>query len=250
MSLIINKIRGIKKWSLAKKIFASFSAFIILFTLNAGVFWMHRIFKRYSDIAALENLDISGVNKLMIVAHSDDETIWGGEHLMKGGYLVVCFTGGSNKIRKEEFNKAVKKLNETNIPFILDFPDKTFGKRDNWIGIKNNVINTVDYLLEMKNWDLIVTHNKDGEYGHIQHKTISNIVSSEYKKLVNNSTLYYFGKYHSKKKMPEFENRMIPMDDNSYKSKVEILKSFLSQKRVIDKLFHMMKYENWIKYDG
>ena len=29
---------------------------------------------------------------LMIVAHPDDETIWGGSHLLKGHYLVVCLT--------------------------------------------------------------------------------------------------------------------------------------------------------------
>ena len=47
----------------------------------------------------LKDLNLSKVNKLMIVAHPDDETIWGGNHLLKSNYLVVCITCGNNKIR-------------------------------------------------------------------------------------------------------------------------------------------------------
>lgn len=36
----------------------------------------------------------------MFVAHPDDETIWGGSHLLKKHYLVVCLTNGNNKTRK------------------------------------------------------------------------------------------------------------------------------------------------------
>lgn len=40
---------------------------------------------------------------LMIVAHPDDETIWGGSHLINGNYTVLCITNGNNKKRKKEF---------------------------------------------------------------------------------------------------------------------------------------------------
>lgn len=36
---------------------------------------------------------------LMIVAHPDDETIWGGSHLTHGNYTVLCITNGNNKKR-------------------------------------------------------------------------------------------------------------------------------------------------------
>lgn len=36
---------------------------------------------------------------LMIVAHPDDETIWGGSHLINGNYTVLCITNGNNKKR-------------------------------------------------------------------------------------------------------------------------------------------------------
>ena len=46
---------------------------------------------------------LSGVNKLMVVAHPDDELLWGGLHLIDDDYLVVCITCGPNKVRVNEF---------------------------------------------------------------------------------------------------------------------------------------------------
>lgn len=68
---------------------------------------------------------------LMIVAHPDDETIWGGSHLINGNYTVLCITNGNNKKRKKEFMNVMEKTHSKGI--ILSFPDKTnqlvyFGK--------------------------------------------------------------------------------------------------------------------------
>ena len=43
----------------------------------------------------------------MIVAHPDDETIWGGGHLLQDDYLVICLTNGNNQIRAKEFEKVM-----------------------------------------------------------------------------------------------------------------------------------------------
>ena len=40
----------------------------------------------------LDTLDLKGIDRLMIVAHPDDESLWGGAHLAKDRYLVVCLT--------------------------------------------------------------------------------------------------------------------------------------------------------------
>ena len=45
---------------------------------------------------------------LMIVAHPDDETIWGGSHLINGNYTVLCITNGNNKKRKKEFMNIIR----------------------------------------------------------------------------------------------------------------------------------------------
>lgn len=250
MSIIIKKINSFKKRSFIKKLLTILCALVILFVSTAGMYWVRRICKNYYDNNVFKSLDISGVDKLMIVAHPDDETIWGGGHLIEGGYLVVCLTDSHKKGRKNEFVNAVIKANETNIPIILDFPDKTFGIRDNWFGIKGKITNTVNSIIKMKDWDLIVTHNKDGEYGHIQHKAVSDIVKNEYTKLGKQDDLYFFGTYHSKKKISYFENQMIPMDNELYNKKIENLKSFPSQKNIINKLFHMIRYENWTQYNN
>ena len=45
----------------------------------------------------LESLDLNNVNKLMIVSHPGDESVWGGAHLISDNYLVVCISCGYNK---------------------------------------------------------------------------------------------------------------------------------------------------------
>ena len=61
----------------------------------------------YVDNNMLDSLELSNVNKVMIVAHPDDETIWGGAHLLKDDYLVICITNGNNDVRKEEYKNAL-----------------------------------------------------------------------------------------------------------------------------------------------
>lgn len=243
-------IESYRKTKYKKRILIILFAFLALVLLTVGICWTYRVFRSYYGEDTLSILNLSGVNKLMIVAHPDDETLWGGGHLIDGGYLVVCITDGYNKTRKSEFDTAVKHLNETNIPIILNFPDKTLNKRDNWFGIKGKIEDAVEKCINLKDWDLIVTHNKEGEYGHIHHKMTSSIVRSEYKKLDKKNPLYLFGTYHSKKKLPIYEASMTPMSNELYNKKVEVLKDFKSQEKVVESLFHMVRYENWTKYDS
>ena len=44
----------------------------------------------------------------MIVAHPDDETLWGGANLLKERYFVVCLTNGYDLIRSNEFKEILK----------------------------------------------------------------------------------------------------------------------------------------------
>ena len=49
----------------------------------------------------IDGLNLKGIDSVMFVAHPDDETIWGGAHLLKKHYLVVCLTNGNNKVREK-----------------------------------------------------------------------------------------------------------------------------------------------------
>ena len=83
---------------------------LAILALVGGLFGLCRAVAsaRAYDIAPLTDerlaeLDLTGITHLMIVAHPDDETLWGGAHIADGGYLVVCITNGYNATRSAEF---------------------------------------------------------------------------------------------------------------------------------------------------
>ena len=72
----------------------------VLCLLSGVVIW----YQNYYDIPALTmadlaQLDLSQAKKLMIVAHPDDETLWGGAHLLEGDYLIVCLPHAGDAVR-------------------------------------------------------------------------------------------------------------------------------------------------------
>lgn len=185
----------------------------------------------------LENIDLSEINKLMIVAHPDDETIWGGAHLLNDNYLVVCITCGRNQMRVKEIKKALDYSNDKLI--MLNFPDKVFGKRSDWAEEKPEIISDLRTIINYKKWDLIVTHNPKGEYGHEHHKMTSRIVTD-----ISTKKLYYFGKYYPKNKL----KKKSMIDKDLLVEKTKMLKIYKSQSFINNKFGHMYPYEKWVKY--
>ena len=117
----------------------------------------------------------------MVVAHPDDETLWGGAHLNDDSYLIVCITCGKNRIRYHEI-KSVSKM--SNNRFIgLFYPDKTLFVRDDWKNYEKSISSDIRKIIMMKDWNTIATHNKNGEYGHEQHKMTHRIVTDIYEDL-------------------------------------------------------------------
>lgn len=184
----------------------------------------------------IDQIDLNDCQKLMIVAHPDDETIWGGNHLLKGHYLVVCLTNGNNPTRRKEFMKIMKETHNQGL--IFDYPDKKNGKRDSWVHVKGSIEKDVAYLSHKKKWKCVVSHNPLGEYGHIHHRLTSQIVSIK----CSQQNLYYFGKYYKKNHVPENLKKI-----NQYDAKMKLINNYTSQKKVMRHLNHMMKYENWVK---
>jgi len=149
------------------------------------------------DMSQVNNLlDKFEVNKLMIVAHPDDETIFGGGMLLnQDGWKVVVVTdgGGDNNdpdTRKKEFKSVMQHLG-------VDY--EMLGFQDNMNEIlydENQVESRLREIISSRDWNKIVTHNKDGEYNHIIHKSVHNIV-----KKINPKNLYFFEK--SKQKLDQ-----------------------------------------------
>ena len=92
------------------KVLCIFLLSFITLTVIVSEKKIHRsnIEKQAYSVDSLTNEQLKSVvddstKKLMIVAHPDDEVIWGCGHLMSGDYLVVCITNGKNEVRAKEF---------------------------------------------------------------------------------------------------------------------------------------------------
>lgn len=200
------------------------------------------------SLETVKALEISKCDKLMIVAHPDDETLWGGAHLLKGGYLVVCVTNGRNEERRAEYISVVEKSG--NVPLILEYPDKVFGKRDEWEEVYDKITADVELLVGLKDWDMIVTHNPDGEYGHIHHKMTNKIVTDVCDSKKPSGKLYYFGKYYRAADLPDVKDKLTTITPEELKAKEELMDMYVSQKNTLTKLGHMTFYEEWTEYKG
>jgi LmbE family N-acetylglucosaminyl deacetylase len=197
------------------------------------------------DKATLNSIKNSKTNKLMIVAHPDDETIWGGAHLLEGGYFVICITRGYDEERSAEFCKVLKDSGNEGI--ILNYPDKVLGKRDDWDRVDGKIKKDIKNVLKLKNWEMIVTHNKDGEYGHRHHIMLNKMVRLEAEKTSKSNSLFYFGKYYSKKELATKDIKLTRIEKENLIKKEELLKNYASQKSTIKKLEHMLPYEKFQK---
>lgn len=186
----------------------------------------------------INRLSLDNIDDLMIVAHPDDETIFGGQHLLKKRYLIVCLTNGDNQVRRKEFEQMLNKTQNKGL--IFDYPDKTNGKRDNWQKDIHDIKSDIEYLIHKKNWKIIVTHNPDGEYGHVHHQMTSRIVT----KSCCMKKLMYFGRYYKKN---DISGNMKKISYQDYQKKISLTQLYQSQKKVVTNLEHILIYENWIQ---
>lgn len=204
----------------------------------------------------LEKIDFGRAKKLMIVAHPDDDMLWGGAHLLEGGYLVVCITNGRNETRSQEFHAVIEACGNQGL--ILDYPDKVNGQRDDWEEVRDSISADLAFLLNANDWELVVTHNEDGEYKHQHHIMTHELVVDRYTSENSAASLYFFAVYHKATTVEKYESgeKEFPPDmperlsDETVLRKTEILKLYKSQAKTLDKFQHMIPYENWIPYEG
>ena len=113
------------------------------------------------------------VNKLMIVAHPDDETLFGGGELLKhkGEYKVVCLDYGNHMVRHKEFICAMEMLGVEKWEHWDGEPYKSSTAYNESI-----LIPRIERVLSERDWEKIVTHNQGGEYGHYRHIGTHNLM--------------------------------------------------------------------------
>lgn len=203
--------------------------------------------QRMENIDELPDSALADYDSLMVVAHPDDETIWGGAHLLEGRYVVVCITNGNNRTRRKEFQSVMKETGSVGL--MLSFPDKTHGKRDDWTSCQKQIRQTIDTIVSRKDWSVIATHNPKGEYGHIHHQMTSAVTTDTVRKQDLDDRLYYFGTYVKAKNMNKEKYQSYLTNEltgDAYKQKLSLTKCYASQGKVMDHLGHMLPYENWI----
>lgn len=115
-------------------------------------------------------LKVNHSNKLMIVAHPDDETIFGAATLLsEPSWKVVCVTNGKNSTRRAEFQTVMRLVGcEYEI---WDYHD------DPYTNLDPEIENRIDSILE-RPYLKVVTHNDYGEYRHRHHIQVHDIVNS------------------------------------------------------------------------
>ena len=133
---------------------------------------------------------------------------------------------------------------------MLGFPDKVLGMRSNWKEEESKIYKYIKKIVELKKWNLIVTHNVNGEYGHIHHKKTNQIVTNVYNDLNLDVPFYYFGKYYSKKAYEKLTDKPEAIEDDLYDIKVnELIEIYESQSFIKDMFSQMFGHENWTLYE-
>ena len=178
----------------------------------------------------------------MIVAHPDDETLWGGANIFKERYFIVCLTNSYKRRRANNFNKILKFTNNSGI--ILNYPDYQDNIIDNWSGVEIGIIKDLTILLNYKNWEKIVTYGPEGTTGHPHHKKICKYVTNISKKNNIYNNLYYFGKFYKKNNIPKNLSRISDEELDYKKKEAAIYES--GKKKALSVWIHMLPYENWI----
>ena len=119
-------------------------------------------------------VDIKPKDVAIIVAHPDDETLWAGGTILSNpmwNCYVISVCRGSDVDRAPKFYKALKELNSGGI-----MGDMDDGPEQNPLNIQE-LEEVILYLLPEKHYDLIISHNPNGEYTrHLRHEEVSRAV--------------------------------------------------------------------------
>ena len=157
----------------------------------------------------------------MIVAHPDDETIFGGGFLQENpGTHVICMTNRTDRIRSIEFHRAMKLLDCVYSIFDL-YDDANIDLPFNQVRARISSIVPAGAK--------IVTHAASGEYGHRHHLNIHAAVLSI------TDDFYVFGKG---KRLPEAQ----------IIKKKSVLTVYDSQVRAFPLLMDFIENETIVKY--
>jgi hypothetical protein len=167
-------------------------------------------------------MNYAPITKLMVVAHPDDELLFGGTQLFEPGWKVVCVTNGGNKTRSIEFSRLMQELNCAYE--MWDFVDNYS------LPLDPKVAEELQKTLAGKSYQKVLTHNKDGEYGHPHHIQIHEILAKM------SLPLWVFDKGE-------------PLADDLWRRKRDLFRFYPSQKTVCLSFEERARLETIRKWD-
>ena len=172
------------------------------------------------------NADDSPKTVAVIVAHPDDETLWAGGTLLSHplwNCFIISLCRGSDPDRAPKFQKLLVKLQAQGA--IGDMDDGPEQKPIPEQEVEKNIL----ALLPTRNFDLIITHNPNGEYTrHLRHEEISKAVIELWDKgEITSNELWTFAyedgnKQYLPKAQPE-ASLYFPLPDTLWQTKYEII---------------------------
>jgi SAM-dependent methyltransferase len=128
----------------------------------------------------------------MVVAHPDDETLWAGGLLnrLEPIDIICCSIPRRDPERAICFFEAVKKMGH--FPILLPFIESS----------PTEPLTNLEHL-DLSQYQLVITHGENGEYGHLHHKQIHKWINKSF----DGSKLYFgFGKGNLKVSMSDQES--------------------------------------------
>ncbi len=172
------------------------------------------------SIEANKHMTPNLVKNLMIVAHPDDESIFGAGLILEDptSWKIISMTGATDSTRVNEFMDAVKELGVEKAE-VWSNTDSLTEEFDPQIASELKAEFS-------KGYEKIVTHGSDGEYGHVQHKSLHNIIKN-----INPNNLHFFALGDT------------PLSEDIYAKKQLVLEHYKSQVTDLPGFHEYLRYE-------
>lgn len=125
-------------------------------------------------------IDYKSKNVAIIVAHPDDETLWAGGTILNHPFwkfFIVCLSRKNDVERATKFKNALKIYKSDGIIGDLDDGEKQLPLKI--VDVEKIIMD----LLPNEQFDIIITHNPNGEYTkHLRHEEVAKAVINLWKR--------------------------------------------------------------------